>query len=142
MNSNKLMAELLFPNIKTHITDLETRFPRRKDTALEFDDIINRHDKIVIKGYEVEVIEDEIWITEKVNNLLFKKNNQLENVSESQDTDEWYENFDGFASLINHPKSLVRNRVLYILAANAQWDDENRFDSIISDFLTHVTDEN
>ena len=30
---------------------------------------------------------------------------------------------------------------MYILAANAQWDDENRFDSIISDFLTHITDE-
>lgn len=60
-----------------YIDDFDTsiRFPRRKDTALEFDDIINRHDKIVIKGYEVEVIEDEIWITEKVNNLLFKKNN-------------------------------------------------------------------
>lgn len=24
---------------------------------------------------------------------------------------------------------------------NAQWDDENRFDLIISDFLTHITDE-
>ena len=36
---------------------------------------------------------------------------------------------------------LVRNRVLYILAANAQWDDENRFDAIISDYLVHVTDE-
>ena len=62
-------------------------------------------------------------------------------ISESQDTDEWYEYFDEFASLLNHPKSLVRNRVLYILAANAQWDDENRFDSIISDYLAHVTDE-
>ena len=31
--------------------------------------------------------------------------------------------------------------MLYILAANAQWDGENRFDSIISDFLTHITDE-
>ncbi|MBE6962830.1 MAG: SufBD protein, partial [Ruminococcaceae bacterium] len=44
-------------------------------------------------------------------------------ISKSQDTDEWYEYFDAFASLLNHPKSLVRNRVLYILAANAQWDD-------------------
>ena len=41
-------------------------------------------------------------------------------ISESQDTDKWYEYFDEFASLLNHPKSLVRNRVLYILAANAQ----------------------
>ena len=62
-------------------------------------------------------------------------------ISESQETDEWYEYFDDFASLLDHPKSLVRNRVLYILAANAQWDEENRFDSIISDFLTHITDE-
>ena len=41
-------------------------------------------------------------------------------ISESQDTDEWYEYFDTFSSLLNHPKSLVRNRVLYILSANAQ----------------------
>ena len=62
-------------------------------------------------------------------------------ISESQDTDEWYEYFDAFASLLNQPKSLVRNRVLHILAVNAQWDDENRFDTIIDDFLAHITDE-
>ena len=62
-------------------------------------------------------------------------------ISESQETDEWYEYFDDVASLLDHPKSLVRNRVLHILAANAQWDAENRFDAILSDFLTHITDE-
>ena len=62
-------------------------------------------------------------------------------ISESQETDEWYECFDAFASLLDHPKSLVRNRAMYILAANAQWDEENRFDAILSDFLTHITDE-
>lgn len=62
-------------------------------------------------------------------------------ILESQETDEWYEYFDDFASLLDHPKSLVRNRALYILAANAQWDEENRFDSIISGFLAHITDE-
>lgn len=62
-------------------------------------------------------------------------------IAESLETDEWYEYFDDFSSLLDHTKSLVRNRVLYILAANAQWDDENRFDSIISDFLSHITDE-
>ena len=62
-------------------------------------------------------------------------------ISESQETDEWYEYFDDFASLLSHPKSLVRNRALYILAANVQWDDEKRFDLIISDFLSHITDE-
>lgn len=62
-------------------------------------------------------------------------------ISESQETDGWYEYFDDFAALINHPKSLVRNRALYILAANAQWDEDNRFDFIIPDFLSHITDE-
>ena len=62
-------------------------------------------------------------------------------ISESQETDGWYELFEEFTSLLNHPKSLVRNRALTILAANAQWDDENRFDSIIEDYLSHITDE-
>ena len=62
-------------------------------------------------------------------------------ISESQKTEEWYEYFDEFASLLDYPKSLVRNRVLHILAANAQWDEENRFDDVISDYLTHITDE-
>ena len=62
-------------------------------------------------------------------------------ILESQETDEWYEYFNTFASLLNHPKSLVRNRVLYILAANAQWDEDNHFDVVLDDYLTHVTDE-
>ena len=62
-------------------------------------------------------------------------------ISESQDTDKWYEYFDDFATLLKHPKSLVRNRVLHILAANAQWDDEDRFDAILPEFLSHIMDE-
>lgn len=62
-------------------------------------------------------------------------------IEESMETDEWYECFDEFASLLNHPKSFVRNRVLHILAANAQWDAENRFDAIMSEYLVHITDE-
>lgn len=31
--------------------------------------------------------------------------------------------------------------MLYILAANAQWDDENRFDTILDDYLAHVSEE-
>ena len=62
-------------------------------------------------------------------------------IAESRETDAWYEHFDAFATLLNHPKSLVRNRVLHILAANAQWDEEKRFDAILPEFLRHVTDE-
>lgn len=62
-------------------------------------------------------------------------------IAESKETDEWYEHFEAFVSLLDHPKSLVRNRALYILAANAQWDEENSFDLVIHDFLSHITDE-
>lgn len=62
-------------------------------------------------------------------------------ITESQNADTWYKYFDTFASLLSHPKSLVRNRALNILAANAQWDEENRFDGILLEFLSHVTDD-
>lgn len=64
-----------------------------------------------------------------------------EMIAESRETDKWYEYFNEFAALLNHPKSLVRNRVLHVLAANVQWDEENRFDAILPDFLSHITDE-
>ena len=37
-------------------------------------------------------------------------------VSESRDTDQWYPYLEDFAVLLRHPKSLVRNRALHILA--------------------------
>ena len=30
---------------------------------------------------------------------------------------------------------------MYILAALARWDDENRFDAIMPEYLSHITDE-
>lgn len=62
-------------------------------------------------------------------------------IAESLESDTWYPHFPEFAALLNHPKSLVRNRALHILAANAQWDEENRFDAILPEYLSHVTDE-
>lgn len=62
-------------------------------------------------------------------------------VSESRETDEWYGHLDEFAELLEHPKSLVRNRALLILAANAQWDEDGRFDAIMPGYLAHVTDD-
>lgn len=62
-------------------------------------------------------------------------------VSESRETNQWYGCFEEFASLLEHPKSLVRNRALSILAANARWDEEDRFELILDSFLSHITDE-
>ena len=62
-------------------------------------------------------------------------------VSESQESDKWYAYLDDFATLLEHPNSLVRNRALCILAANIQWEEEERIQGILSAFLSHITDE-
>lgn len=35
----------------------------------------------------------------------------------------------------------MRNRAINILASVVKWDEENRFNNVISDFLKHITDE-
>ena len=59
---------------------------------------------------------------------------------ESRASDAWYPCFDRFAALLLHKNSLVRNRAISILAANARWDREGKFDALLDDFLSHVTD--
>ena len=59
---------------------------------------------------------------------------------ESRASDVWYPCFDRFAALLLHKNSLVRNRAISILAANARWDREGKFDALLDDFLSHVTD--
>lgn len=49
------------------------RFPRKMETAVGFGEIMERFDESIIKGYDIETVGDEIFITEKVNNLLFRK---------------------------------------------------------------------
>lgn len=49
------------------------RFPKKKDTAYGFDELIKKHDKSIIDSYRLEVVENEIYITEQVNNVLFRK---------------------------------------------------------------------
>ena len=49
------------------------RFPKKRATAVGFEDILMQHDVNVIKGYDLEYVGDEIYITEKVHNLLFHR---------------------------------------------------------------------
>lgn len=49
------------------------RFPKKKDTAYGFEELINKYNKEVVDGYNLEILEDEIYVTEQVNNLLFHK---------------------------------------------------------------------
>ncbi len=59
---------------------------------------------------------------------------------ESRASGAWYPYFDDFTLLLSHKNSLVRNRAISILAANARWDREGKFDMLLDEFLSHVTD--
>lgn len=61
-------------------------------------------------------------------------------VKESRASDVWYPCFDRFAALLRHKNSLVRNRAISILAANARWDRAGKFDALLDEFLSHVAD--
>lgn len=61
--------------------------------------------------------------------------------AESRESDTWYPCFDQFAALLRHKNSLVRNRAISILAANARWDTGGKFDALLDEFLSHVADE-
>ena len=61
--------------------------------------------------------------------------------AESRVSDVWYPHFNDFSILLRHKNSLVRNRAISILAANARWDKKgSKFDTLLDEFLSHVTD--
>lgn len=60
---------------------------------------------------------------------------------ESRESAVWYPYLKRFAALLRHKNSLVRNRALGILAANARWDTHGRYAALLDELLTHVTDE-
>lgn len=53
--------------------DSAIRFPRKRDTAYGFDELLKKHDKSIVESYGLEVFENEIYVTEHVNNILFCK---------------------------------------------------------------------
>lgn len=53
--------------------DSSIRFPKKKDTAYGFDELLDKYDSEIIKGYDLEINGNEIYVTEQVNNLLFYK---------------------------------------------------------------------
>ena len=62
-------------------------------------------------------------------------------VHESRECHCWYLFFDEIVALLRHKNSLVRNRAISILASNARWDTENRYNAMMDAFLSHITDE-
>lgn len=50
------------------------RFPRKRVTAIGLENILMQHSTDIIRGYDFEYVGDEIYVTEKVNNILFCRN--------------------------------------------------------------------
>jgi len=61
--------------------------------------------------------------------------------AESRDSGHWAPYLADFAALLQHKNSLVRNRGIYILAANAKWAGQEEFGVLMDEFLRHITDE-
>lgn len=53
--------------------DSSIRFPRKKDTAHRYGEVLKKHDKTVIESYGLAETDTELYITESVNNVLFEK---------------------------------------------------------------------
>ena len=49
------------------------RFPKKKDTAFGYEKVLQKHDKAVIESYDLVETDSELFVTERVNNLLFTK---------------------------------------------------------------------
>ena len=53
------------------LQDILLRFPRKYECV--YHDIMARHERTVVDGYEIKITGDEIFVTERVNNVLFVK---------------------------------------------------------------------
>ena len=49
------------------------RFPKKKDTAYGYEEVLKKHDQTVIDSYNLVETDTELYLTEQVNNILFKR---------------------------------------------------------------------
>lgn len=52
-----------------------------------------------------------------------------------------YPFFDTFAEMMQDENSYIRTRGLLLIAANARWDQDNKVDEVIDEYLKHILDE-
>ena len=53
--------------------DSSIRFPKKKDTAYGYEEVLKKHDEAVIDSYHLVETDTELYLTEQVNNIMFKK---------------------------------------------------------------------
>ena len=86
-------------------------------------------------------------IEEKIN-LLYGKDQQKaykifqELIALSEKTNELYPFFDRFVEMMEHPNNAyIRTRGIRLIAYQAKWDQENKIEAVIHQWLTHIEDE-
>lgn len=75
----------------------------------------------------------------KDNNAAYSAMQRL--IELSQDSDEIYDYMDKFIEMLDSRNSLMRNRGICLIAANAQWDEGQKIDRALDKYLDHVVDE-
>ncbi len=79
-------------------------------------------------------------------NLLFDKNNSTAYKAlqalqkECEESDQVYCYMEKLADMMNRDNSYIRTRGLTLIAYNAKWDNDNKIDEIIDEYLKHITD--
>ena len=58
--------------VMTDSFDSSIRFPKKKDTALGYEEVLKKHDRKVIESYDLAETDTELYLTEQVNNILFE----------------------------------------------------------------------
>lgn len=53
------------------------RFPKKKETAYGYEEVLKKHDKTVIDSYNLVETDTELYLTERVNNLLFVRRSNV-----------------------------------------------------------------
>lgn len=66
----------------------------------------------------------------------------LQSLQEASDLgDAVYAHIDAFIEMMRDSNSYVRTRGLTLIACNAKWDDAEKIDGIIDEYLDHMTDD-
>lgn len=75
---------------------------------------------------------------DKNNNVAYKALQKLQ--KESEETDCVYPYMDRLSEMLDSDNSYIRTRGLTLIAYNAKWDKDYKFDEIIDKYLEHITD--